>query len=187
QGSIWLEMRRLALDAESRADGAASEGRGSLLLVEDITSTRRAETEQRLAAVAFEARQPILVTSAEGTILRVNRAYAALAGYTAEELIGRNPRLLKSGRQGESFYRRMWRQLIEQGHWEGELWNRDRKGREFPQWQSISTVRNDDGDIAYFVAHITDLSERREVEARLDALEHTDLLTGLPNRRRLLQ
>lgn len=187
QGSIWLEMRRLALDAESRADGAASEGRGSLLLVEDITSARRAETEQRLAAVAFEARQPILVTSAEGTILRVNRAYAALAGYTAEELIGRNPRLLKSGRQGESFYRRMWRQLIEQDHWEGELWNRDRKGREFPQWQSISTVRDDDGDIAYFVAHITDLSERREVEARLDALEHTDLLTGLPNRRRLLQ
>lgn len=187
QGSRWLEIRRMALDPDPDPDDAAPEAHGSLLLVEDITLARHAETEQRLAAVAFEARQPILVTSAEGTILRVNRAYAELAGYTADELIGRNPRVMKSGRQSEPFYRRMWRQLIEQGHWEGELWNRNRSGREFPQWQSISAVRDDDGDIAYFVAHITDLSERREVEARLDALEHTDLLTGLPNRRRLLQ
>lgn len=186
--SRTFELRRVALEAPA-AGPAGTEGdiRGSMLLVEDVSLARRAATEQRLAAVAFETRGPILVTDAQGLILRVNRAFCELTGYRAEELIGRNPRILESGRQNAAFYRRMWDRLLETGHWEGELWNLDRAGKPYPQWQSISAVRDDRGAIAYFVAHITDLTERREIEARIDELEHRDLLTGLPNRRSLLE
>ena len=186
--SRTFELRRAALEAPA-AGPAGTEGdiRGSMLLVEDVSLARRAATEQRLAAVAFETRGAILVTDPQGVILRVNRAFCELTGYRAEELIGRNPRILKSGRQNAEFYRRMWDRLLETGHWEGELWNLDRAGKPYPQWQSISAVRDDRGAIAYFVAHITDLTERREIEARIDELEHLDLLTGLPNRRSLLE
>ncbi|WP_187272306.1 putative bifunctional diguanylate cyclase/phosphodiesterase [Zeimonas arvi] len=183
-----FEIRRVALEAPLAGQaGVADEARGSMLLVEDVSVARRAATEQRLAAVAFETRGPILVTDAQGVILRVNRAFCELTGYRAEELIGRNPRILESDRQNAAFHRRMWDRLLETGHWEGELWNLDRAGKPYPQWQSISAVRDDRGAIAYFVAHITDLTERREIEARIDELEHLDLLTGLPNRRSLLE
>lgn len=176
----WLELRRMRIGPSEATDD------GGMLLVEDVTRERRARVEQRLAAIAFESRQPSVVTDREGTILRVNRAFVELTGYPAAELLGRNPRLLQSGHQSPAFYEEMWRRIVDEGHWEGELWNRNRGGSLYQQWLSISAVRDDHGRIDHLVGHAMDLSERRAVEARIEQLEQHDPLTGLPNRARLL-
>jgi len=176
----WLELRRLPIESAEAGDG------GAMLLVEDVTPERHARIAHRLAAVAFESRQPTVVTDREGTILRVNNAFVELTGYSAEELVGRNPRLLQSGHQSRAFYEDMWRRIVGDGRWEGELWNRNRDGRLYPQWLSISSVRDHHGRIDYFIGQATDLSERRAVETRIEQLERHDPLTGLPNRRGLL-
>jgi len=156
-------------------------------LASDIRRRREAASFLRLAAAAFETRQPILVTDRDGTIVRVNQAYCALSGYASDELLGRNPRMMGSAQQGETFYSRMWRQLLETGYWEGELVNKRRDGSLFPQWQSITAVRDRDGDITHFVAQVMDLSDHLAIKDTLHRLEYFDALTGLPNRKSLLE
>lgn len=156
-------------------------------LASDIRRRREAESFLRLSAVAFETRQPILVTDREGTIVRINQAYSALSGYTPRELLGRNPRIMASGQQSAAFYQRMWDSLLEQGYWEGELVNKRRDGALFPQWQAITAVSDDKGRVTHFVAQVMDLSDRHAINDTLHRLEYFDALTGLPNRKRLLQ
>lgn len=153
----------------------------------DIRRRRDAEAFLRLSAVAFETRQPILVTDRAGTIVRINQAYSVLTGYEPGELLGRNPRVLSSAQQGKAFYSRMWGQLLETGYWEGELVNKRRDGSLFPQWQSISAVRDKSGVITHFVAHVMDLSDHLAIKDTLHRLEYFDALTGLPNRKQLLE
>ncbi|MBO8086109.1 MAG: PAS domain S-box protein [Marichromatium sp.] len=135
--------------------------------IRDISARRRAEEELRLAAQAFEAQEAIFITDAESRILRVNRAFTAITGYAPHEAIGETPRLLKSGRQSQRFYREMWARLQRDGHWEGEIENRRRNGEIFPEWLSITTVRDPDGRVTNYVANFIDISERKRTEAAL--------------------
>ncbi|MGY6518629.1 MAG: putative bifunctional diguanylate cyclase/phosphodiesterase [Lysobacteraceae bacterium] len=148
---------------------------------------RRARAELRLAAVAFDCRQPILITDREARIVRANRAYCELTGYAEDEILGRNPRMFASGRQDEAFYQRMWRQLLDEGHWEGELLNRRRDGSLFPQWQAITAVHDPAGAVTHFVAQVVDRSEHESIQRTLHRLEYFDAVTGLPNRKQLLE
>jgi diguanylate cyclase (GGDEF)-like protein/PAS domain S-box-containing protein len=145
----------------------------------------RAQTELRILAAAFDSGQAILITDVRGTILRVNEAFTNITGYTAEEVKGNNPRMLASGHHGQAFYDQMWQQLLEEGHWEGEIWNRRKNGETYPEWESITAVRDEWGKVAYYVAVFHDISEQKILEAELERLASHDRLTGVYNRAKL--
>jgi PAS domain S-box-containing protein len=134
----------------------------------DISDRIRAEEELRLAASAFEAQEAIFITDADARILRVNRAFTAITGHREGEVVGLTPRVLKSGRQDGAFYRAMWERLVEEGHWEGEIENRRKDGEVFPEWLSITAVRDAQGRTTNYVAHFIDISERKRNEAALE-------------------
>jgi diguanylate cyclase (GGDEF)-like protein/PAS domain S-box-containing protein len=153
----------------------------------DITERKRAEQGLRIAATAFESREGLMITDEKGVIIQVNPAFEELTGYSAQEAIGRNPSMLRSGRQDPGFYRTMWQTLASRGHWQGELWNRRKDGEEFPEWLSISAVRNAQGEITHYVGNFSDISEKKAAEEEIRNLAFFDPLTRLPNRRFLLE
>ena len=162
-----------------------SQGRvlGVMGVAHDITQRRRDEEQLHLAASVFvHAREGIMITQADGTILQVNNTFTDITGYTREEVIGRNPRLFQSGLQDRSFYVELWRSLSEKGHWYGELWNRRKNGELYPQLLTVSAVRDEQARTRHYVALFSDISKIKEHERQLEHIAHYDALTGLPNR-----
>ena len=152
---------------------------------EDVTQRMAQEAELRVAAAAFESHESMLVTNAQVEILRVNPAFTALFGYTSEEAVGRNPRLIKSGRHDADFYKAMWAELVAHHRWQGEIWNVRKEGVEFPCWLCITAVRDDAGVVTHYVATHTDITLRKAAEDEVKRLAFFDPLTNLPNRRLL--
>ncbi|CAM5401836.1 EAL domain-containing protein [Thauera mechernichensis] len=124
----------------------------------------------------------MLITDAAGTIIAANPAFSRITGYTLDEVIGHSPGLLNSGRQDAGFYRRMWSAINSRGQWQGEIWNRRRNGSIYPEWLSISAVHGEDGKVLNYIGIFSDITERKEAEARILHLAHHDPLTNLPNR-----
>ncbi|GAB4350955.1 MAG: hypothetical protein Kow006_14370 [Gammaproteobacteria bacterium] len=151
---------------------------------EAALAREREHAEQlRRAAHVFEyTRDGVMITDREGNIVAVNKAFTEITGYTQEEALGRNPRMLKSYRHDAGFYESMWRSLIEEGHWQGEVWNRRKSGEVFPEWLTITRVDDDEGETTNFVAVFSDFSSHKRGEERLSHLAHYDILTDLPNR-----
>jgi diguanylate cyclase (GGDEF)-like protein/PAS domain S-box-containing protein len=161
----------------------AGQAAGIVCIVEDISRRLRDAEKLRLSGKIFENTQEgILVTDAQGVILAVNQAFVAVTGYTAADAIGRKPNLLNSGLHDRSFYQEMWRLLIKDGHWRGDIWNRRKNGEIYPEWINISAIRDDDGNLSNYVAIFSDISKAKENEESLLRLAHFDALTGLPNR-----
>jgi len=149
----------------------------------DVTEQRKANDHLRQAAAVFEATQEgLLVTDDKGMILHVNPSFQRITGYSADEVVGRNPSMLKSGRQDDAFYQRMWQALNAEGLWCGEIWNRRKSGEVYPQWQHICAVHDEQGRLTHYVAVFSDLSSIKRSQHELDFLAHHDPLTGLPNR-----
>ena len=149
----------------------------------DITERKRAEEQLHLAASVFtHAREGILITTPDGTIIDVNATFTHITGYSREEILGRNPRILGSGRQSKEFYAALWGDLIEKGHWSGEVWNRRKNGEAYAEMLTISAVRDAQGDTRQYVALFSDISASKEHEKQLEHIAHYDTLTGLPNR-----
>ncbi|MBP6646017.1 MAG: EAL domain-containing protein [Burkholderiaceae bacterium] len=148
----------------------------------DITARKAYEEELRIAATAFEAQEGLVVTDATGAILRINKAYTEITGYTPKDVLGKNPRVLQSGRQGRDFYRSMWDSITTAGGWYGELWGRRKNGEHFPEWLSITAVKNAEGEVTHYVGTLRDITERKNAEAKITELAFFDQLTGLPNR-----
>jgi diguanylate cyclase (GGDEF)-like protein/PAS domain S-box-containing protein len=141
------------------------------------------ETKLRSAASIFtHAREGITITSADGTIIDVNDAFTRITGYHLDEVVGRNPRILSSGRQSKTFYAAMWRDLIEHGCWYGEIWNRRKNGEVYAEMLTISAVRDSDGNTVRYIALFSDISSIKEHEKQLEHISHYDALTALPNR-----
>ena len=124
----------------------------------------------------------VVVTDAHSRILSVNAAFTRLLGYTEEELLGKTPRVFKSGRHDKAFYEAMWSSLTETGYWQGEIWNRRKNGEIFPEHMSLSAVRDPAGEITHYVCMFTDISEEKAQQRQLEYLAHNDPLTGLSNR-----
>jgi len=135
------------------------------------------------AATVFEhSKEGILVTDAYNKIVSVNRSFVEITGYRLEEVIGLDPRILSSGRQGDEFYYQMWKSIAATGSWQGEVWNRRKNGEVYPESLTIICVENPDGAVINYLAIFSDISERKLAEERIQQLAHYDVLTGLPNR-----
>ncbi len=152
----------------------------------DISERKRLETDLRIAATAFESQESLLITDANGVILRVNKAFTKCTGYTAEEVVGQTPRLFKSGRHGADFYRTMWEDIHRTGGWQGEIWDRRKNGEVYPKWLTISAVWGNDGAVTHYVGSHIDITERKVAEEQIRQLAFHDPLTRLPNRQLLL-
>ncbi len=156
---------------------------GIVILAEDTTQRKQAEERLHLAASVFtHASEGIAITDANGDILEVNEAFTRITGYSREEVVGKNPRILNSGRQGREFYVDMWNQLIAKGHWSGEIWNRAKDGQVFAEMLTISAVPDAAGKTQQYVAMFSDITSIKEQERQLEHIAHYDRLTGLPNR-----
>lgn len=154
--------------------------------VQDITASRRAEDNLRIAAVAFETQEGIMITDAEANIIRVNHAFEAITGYSPEDVLRKNPRILSSGKHDKAFYEEMWRQLTTAGIWSGEIWDKRKNGTIYPKWMAISEVKDPTGRVTEYVATFSDITQRKQAEEEIRNLAFYDGLTGLPNRRLLL-
>ncbi|WP_051321310.1 EAL domain-containing protein [Chrysiogenes arsenatis] len=153
----------------------------------DITERKRVEQEMRIAATAFESQEGMVVTDANGVILRVNNAFTTLTGYPADEVIGHTPALLQSGIHDKAFYRQMWCMLAEEKGWHGEIWNKRKDGEVYPEWLTISAVMDEQGEVTNYVGAFTDITQRKAAEEQIHQLAFFDPLTGLPNRRLLMR
>ena len=163
-----------------------SEAEYLLGISEDITERKKADSDLRIAATAFEAQEGMMITDANGMILRVNQAFTNDTGFTAEELVGKTPRLLKSGRHDADFYRAMWQSINATGTWQGEIWDRRKNGEIYPKWLSITAVKGSDGAVTHYVGSHIDITERKSAEKEIRLLAYYDPLTRLPNRRLLM-
>ena len=152
-------------------------------LVRDISERLLSEERMRLSATVFEStREGVMITDSDGFITAVNTAFSEITGYLESEVIGKNPRILSSGKHDELFYKEMWRAITTVGYWRGEVWNRRKNGEVYPEWETISTVRDEQGRLTNYVAVFSDISDIKESEYQLEYLAHHDPLTELPNR-----
>ena len=157
---------------------------GAIETLRDITEQLQDRERLRLAAAVLASiREGVLVTDASAEhIVRVNRSFVELSGYSETEALASSPRLLQSGRHDRAFYQTRWASIASSGHWRGEIWNRRKNGEIFPAWLGISQVRDAAGTVTNYVGVLSDISQVKHSEAQLERLAHYDPLTALPNR-----
>jgi diguanylate cyclase (GGDEF)-like protein/PAS domain S-box-containing protein len=151
----------------------------------DISERKRIELDLRIAAIAFESQEAMVITDASSIILRINKAFTDSTGYTEQEAVGQKISLLKSGRHNADFYAAMWKTLDSTGTWQGEIWDRRKNGEIYPKWLSITAVKDNDDVVTHYVGMHTDITERKTAEEQIKQLAFYDPLTQLPNRRLL--
>jgi diguanylate cyclase (GGDEF)-like protein/PAS domain S-box-containing protein len=180
----FIRFDHRAIDVEVQGAAIVFMGKPAVqVAVRDITERKFAEAKLKLAASVFEnAREGITITDVNGTIIEVNEAFTRITGYSREEAIGQNPRLLQSGRQDSAFYKSMWDDLVVRGHWSGEVWNRRRSGEVYAEMISISAVKDEKGETQKYLALFSDISGIKEHQRQLEHIAHFDALTNLPNR-----
>jgi len=144
------------------------------------------EQNLQIAAIAFESQEGMLVTDANRVILRVNSAFSQITGYSEDEIIGKHPGMLSSGRHDMDFYASMWESIVNTGSWEGDVWNRRKNGEVYPAHLTFTAVKGRDGTIVNYVATLVDITSRKSAEEEIQHLAYYDSLTGLPNRRLLM-
>ncbi len=193
-GKTWIMLRMRELTGR-RKDGsefpieiavteqAIGDKKFFIGTIRDISQRKEAEAELRLAARFMEnTKEGIIVTDTKPIIQKVNSAFAKITGYSEEEVIGRNPNFMSSMRHDEEFYGEMWRTIKDKGSWEGEVWDRKKDGTIFPKWLSISSIKDEKGNVTNYVGLFSDITTRKQSEQRLEYLAHYDPLTKLPNR-----
>ncbi|ABK44950.1 diguanylate cyclase/phosphodiesterase with PAS/PAC sensor(s) [Magnetococcus marinus MC-1] len=177
RGEMWVSDRgRIIKDHQ----GQPCWFDGALLNIHEAR-----ETEQQLLLakqVVQTASEAIVITNHKNQIMDVNPAYERITGFMRHEVLGRNPKITQSGRHDASFYATMWKHLVGEGHWSGEIWDRRRNGEIFPKWLAISAIRNRQGVISHFVGVFNDISRQKSTEQQLERLVFYDPLTQLPNR-----
>ncbi|MDX1604919.1 MAG: PAS domain S-box protein [Candidatus Competibacterales bacterium] len=193
QGISFRDLENIVLDKRGRPHHTLTSGspilneqgevHGYRGVDRDVTANKQAEAAMREALTVFNAsNEAILSTDANEVIRSVNPAFTAITGYSAEEAIGKTPALLHSGRHDDAFYRTMWSELESTGAWEGEVWNRRKNGETYPEWLSISSVRDENGQVTGYIGLFSDITQRKQQEATVWRQANFDALTGLANR-----
>jgi diguanylate cyclase (GGDEF)-like protein/PAS domain S-box-containing protein len=172
----WLETFKAPVVDEN------GEQLGTVGFARDITERKKIEEELRIAAIAFESQEGMIITDANAIILKINQAFTKMTGFTAEEAVGYKMNLLKSGKHDASFYAEMWESIKQRGSWQGEIWNRRKNGNIYPEWLTITAVTDGGGDVTHYVGTMIDITVRKTVEEQMHHLAHHDVLTNLPNR-----
>jgi diguanylate cyclase (GGDEF)-like protein/PAS domain S-box-containing protein len=156
---------------------------GFIVLVRDVTERSRYEERMREAMVVFRASsQGIMTTDGDGVITSVNPAFCTITGFAVDEVIGHKSSIFRSGRHDAAFFEDMWTRLVATGAWEGEIWNRRKNGETYPQWLTITAVRDAEGRVTEYVSLFSDITERKQQEAAIWHQANFDPLTGLANR-----
>lgn len=186
-GEIWNRHKNDNEYAEALTISAVRDAAGNtqqyVALFSDITERRRREESLRLAATVFETvDQAVVITDTENRIITVNPAFTSITGYTQDEVAGKNPHVLSSGKHPPEFYQELWGTLIATGSWHGEVWNRRKPGDVYVEELSIHMVRDEHGQPTHHVGTFSDISERKIAEEHVQHMAHYDLLTDLPNR-----
>lgn len=177
--SFWVEinMRTAHIDGVEKI----------LVLARDISERRASEEKLRLTNQVFTStREGVVITDMNGRIVSINPAFSEITGYGESEVLGRTPRILQSGFHDRSFYQAMWQSISKTDHWQGEIWNRRKSGENYPEWLTISAVRDERGAVTNYVGVFTDVSRLKHSEAEVQRLVHYDPLTGFPNRMLLM-
>jgi diguanylate cyclase (GGDEF)-like protein/PAS domain S-box-containing protein len=152
-------------------------------IVQDISERKRAEEKLRLSARVFsDAHEGIVITDADARILDVNAAFTEITGYAHDEVIGKNPSVLKSHRHDADFYQSLWETLLCDGHWKGEIWNKHKDNETYAQLLTISAMNDETGKVINYIGLFSDITERKQQQELLEHMAHFDPLTGLPNR-----
>jgi diguanylate cyclase (GGDEF)-like protein/PAS domain S-box-containing protein len=156
-------------------------------LEQALETQRQVDADLRIAAIAFDSQEGAMICDVNGIILRVNRAFTKITGYSAEEVIGKNPRILQSGIHDKYFYLSMWDKIKNTGSWHGEICNRCKHGGLYTEWLNINVVTDADGQIISYVGTFADLTATKKAEELINNLAFHNPLTGLPNRRFLIE
>ncbi len=189
--SVWHDVYRVCLpeDRTIWVEGEATpeaQADGSVLwhgYIRDVTARQQTEEAMRLAANVFTfTHEGIIITDRDTRIVEVNQAFTDITGYTRDEVLGRHPTLLNSGRQDRAFYAAMWEMLLSKGHWSGEIWNRRKDGREIAELLTVSAVHDSQGEVRNYIGLFSDITTLKEHQAQLERMAHYDALTSLPNR-----
>ncbi|MBI4809697.1 MAG: EAL domain-containing protein [Nitrosomonadales bacterium] len=178
----WIMARGMLVSRDAKGKPLRMIGTHS-----DISERKRSEEALRLHASVFDNTwEGIMITEADGNIIAVNEAFTEVSGYARDEVLGKNPRLLKSERHDPSFYKEMWHSISTAGHWRGEVWNRNKNGTLYAEILSISAVRNTQGELTNYIGAFADITDLKNTQQHLESLANYDTLTRLPNRRLLL-
>ena len=176
-GTVWTEV------SVSGIQNDTGEFVNLLGVTRDISERKRADLELRIAAIAFESQDGMIVTDAQTTILRVNSAFTQITGYSAQEAIGNSPRMLRSDRHDADFYAAMWATVQTSGAWHGEIWHQRKNGEVFPEQLTITAIKGNSGQVTHYVGTLRDITLRKQLEKEVTQLAFFDPLTQLPNRR----
>lgn len=153
-----------------------------------IIERKFSESKLRLASAVFEhSPEAIMVTDSSNNIAMINPAFVRITGYREDEVLGKNPSILQSHRHEKSFYRKMWRRLLRDNSWEGEVWSQRKNGEVFPEWLSINVVRNEHHEVTHYIGMFRDVTQRKAYEENIWRQANFDTLTGLPNRKMFME
>lgn len=169
------------------ASGEDEVGKMAVALNMMLSEIEQRDQELRIAAVAFESQEGMVVTDVNQVILRVNRSFTKITGYSAEEAIGQTSRLLQYGLPSNEFYAAVWERVNSVGSWQGEILSQRKDGEIYPEWLTITAVKSQEGILTHYVATLVDITERKANEDKITQLAFYDSLTQLPNRRLLLE
>jgi len=151
-----------------------------------IDAQEKHQQSLAISSIAFESHEAILITDDNANIIRSNKAFTTLTGYSQQEVHGRAPSILKSELHTDFFYKTLWKSIYETGAWQGEIWNRKKDGSLYPCWQSISSVLDSKGNISHYISHALDLTKDKQAQREISRLNWLDKLTNLPNRSLLI-
>lgn len=173
---IWIQVRGRVIEYTKEQEPLLLTG-----VYINIDAQKQAE-QLRLNSVAFETEDAVLITDATERIVKVNQSFTKITGYTSEEILGKTPRILKSGEHDRAFYTLLWQSLLEKGFWQGELWNKRKNGEVYPEHITITTIKDDKGVVTHFLANFSDITLRKAAQKQIHEMAYRDPLTRLANR-----
>lgn len=174
---VWIQVRGKVIEFSQEHEPLFLTG-----VYINIDAQKKAE-QLHLSAVAFETQEAILITDAKEKVVKVNEAFTRITGYSDHEIIGKTPRILHSGYHDKAFYETMWKALLEEGFWQGELWNKRKNGEIYAESITITTIRDAKGKTTHFIANFNDITTHKAAQQQIQELAYYDPLTHLANRR----